>query len=283
MSVDPQTHIGSVSLKVADLKRSEQFYTDVLGMHVQGRGDGKLSLGGQDGPRLLELIEIPGAMPRPRRSTGLYHFAILTPKREALGLSLRRLVETGYPLHGAADHLVSEALYLDDPDHNGIEIYRDRPKNEWHFDGNAVRMANEPVDLESLLKDAGDQDSHGLQRGTTMGHIHLHVRDLDEAEGFYCGVLGFDVMLRWPPSALFISAGGYHHHIGLNTWAGVGAPPPPEDAAGLKRFQIVLPNSAAKDQVLARLKENGTNVEDQEGGMAFHDPSQNGICLVVSA
>ena len=148
--INPSTHIGAVALKVADLSRSEPFYNSVLGLQTLGREDGASKLG-REGRGLVHLAEVPGATPRPKRSTGLYHFALLEPSRPALGRALKRLVDHKYPLHGAADHLVSEALYLDDPDEIGIEIYRDRPKEEWTFDGPFVRMANEPVDLEELL------------------------------------------------------------------------------------------------------------------------------------
>ena len=280
VSIDGRARIGTVELRVSDLEQSEKFYTDVLGMSALSNDNGLL-LGVSDETPLLRLRELKGAKPRPRRSTGLYHFAVLDPSRPALGRSLTQLAEKGYPLHGAADHLVSEALYLDDPDHIGIEIYRDRPKAEWQFDNASVRMANEPVDLESLLKDAGDRPFEGLERGTTMGHVHLHVRDLEEAEKFYCSLLGFDLMLRWPPGALFVSAGGYHHHIGLNTWAGVGAPPPPEDASGLIHFEIVFPNENSRNDVVERLIQAGVATHDREDGIFLTDPSRNGILLTM--
>jgi catechol 2,3-dioxygenase len=308
--IDPLTSIGAVALKVSDLGSSEAFYEGVLGLEVVERGEGRVVFGA-GGAGLVHLEEVKGALPRPRRSTGLYHLALLEPSRPALGRALKRLVDRKYPLHGAADHLVSEALYLDDPDRNGIEIYRDRPKSEWSFDGAFVRMANEPVDLDGLLAEAelgsGAPSSSGLQApeppppappparssqgegspeplsSRRMGHVHLHVRDLDEAEDFYCGVMGFDVMLRWPPSALFISAGGYHHHIGLNTWAGVGAPPPPDDAAGLKWFEVVLPNSSALEKVVGRLEAAGVSGERRSDGILVRDPSMNGILLVAGS
>jgi len=270
--MDAAAHIGLVRLRVSDLQRSLTFYSDVLGFTseiIEGGREALLSAGGSV---LLRLEEHPGAIPRPRRSTGLYHFAVLVPDRATLGRSFVRLMKTGYPMTGAADHLVSEALYLEDPDKNGIEIYRDRPKDEWTFDGPMVRMANEPVDLDSLFRDGSTVGFGGLPPGTTMGHIHLHVRDLEEAEKFYAGVLGFDVMMRWAPSALFVSAGGYHHHIGLNTWAGVGSPPPPEDAAGLMDFEIVVPDVSV---VGKRLERNGVVVKDGR----FVDPSGNGVRL----
>ena len=270
--IDPRAHIGRVALKVADLARSEAFYTDVLGFTALTRSDGRLSLGVAGRP-LLELEDQPGAVPKPRRSTGLFHFAILVPSRVALGRSLIQMAEKGYPLHGASDHLVSEALYLDDPDGNGIEIYRDRPRDQWKFEGGQVAMASDPVDLQALVREAGDEGFRGLDEETTIGHVHLQVRDLAEGEAFYCGVLGFEVMARWP-GALFVAAGGYHHHIGLNTGAGVGAPPPPENAAGLNFFEIALPDQAAVDAMVERV------------GMAagvVKDPSGNGIKLVVAA
>jgi len=274
MGIDPKTHIGAVNLRVSDLSRAEMFYTQVLGMKVLARPAGSLELGVPDGLVLVRVREVPGAKPRPRQSTGLYHFAVLMPDRAALGRSFKHLMKSAYPMTGAADHLVSEALYLDDPDKNGIELYRDRPREEWTFDGSQVRMANEQVDLDSLFSDAGDAPFGGLSPGTTMGHMHLHVRDLEEAEKFYCGVLGFDVMLRWRPSALFISAGGYHHHIGLNTWAGVGAPPPPADSAGLDWFEILVPSV---DPVAKALRSAGVEVDVVQGGARFKDPSGNGI------
>lgn len=305
--IDPRTHIGAVTVKVSDLARSAAFYTGVLGMTRLSALDGRAKLG-VEGRELLELIEVPGAKPRPRRSTGLYHFAVLTPDRAALGRSLAQLVEKKYPLTGASDHLVSEALYLDDPDRIGIEIYRDRLRSEWPMDGQEVRMGSEPVDLEELLELGARNSERGadgenslpgavaspspsrasaqpgeaftLGAATVMGHVHLHVRDLDEAERFYCGLLEFEVMQRWPPSALFISAGGYHHHIGLNTWAGVGAPPPPDDAAGLVHFEIVLPDDAAVAAVADRLRSGGVPVSDVERGFRTTDPSSNGILII---
>jgi catechol 2,3-dioxygenase len=279
MSIDSRAHIGSVALKVSDLQRSEVFYRDVLGLKILRRNASSLDAGTEDDRVLLQLHEQPGAKPRPRRSTGLYHFAILTPSREALGRSFKHLMKSGYPLTGAADHLVSEALYLDDPDKNGIEIYRDRPKEEWQFDGESVRMANDEVDLDSLFRDAGHVPFCGLDSGTTMGHVHLHVRDLDEAEKFYCGILGFEVMLRWKPSAIFVSAGSYHHHIALNLWAGVGAPPPPDDAAGLMHYEIVFPIDSAIEVVIRCLENAGVALQESETGILVKDPSSNGILL----
>jgi catechol 2,3-dioxygenase len=228
-------HIGLVSLIVRDLDRSLSFYRDVLGLVELKPGQ----LGPAGGPVLVELHEQADAVAKPRRSAGLYHFAILVPSRAALGRSLRRLSEMRWPLSGAADHLVSEALYLDDPDGLGIEIYRDRPRDSWRVVDGEMAMATDPLDLQSLHDEPGAETPwRGLESGTVMGHVHLHVAHLDAAEALYCGQIGFEPMLRRYPGALFVAAGGYHHHLGLNTWAGVGAPPPPANAVGLRSFTI---------------------------------------------
>ena len=235
MALPADAHIGQVSLTVRDLERSKRFYTDILGFEASGN---RLSPPG--GRVLIELHENTSAIPKPRRSTGLFHFAILVPSRAALGRSLRRLIEQRYPLTGASDHLVSEALYLDDPDGLGIEIYRDRPRDSWeHLPNGQIAMATDPLDLDGVHDEPGAETPwKGLEAATVMGHVHLHVPHLDSAETFYCGRIGFEPVVRGYPGALFVSAGGYHHHLGLNTWTGVGAPPPPENAVGLRAFTI---------------------------------------------
>jgi len=244
MSLPADAHIGQVSLTVRDLARSLLFYKDVLGFVERGDpSDGMTStsvlLGPPGGRTLIELHQRADAVPKPRRSSGLYHFAILVPSRAALGRSLRRLADKRWPLSGAADHLVSEALYLSDPDDLGIEIYRDRPRESWRIVDGEMAMATDPLDLQAIHDEPGAETPwQGLEAGTVMGHVHLHVPHLDTAETFYCGEIGFDPIVRRYPGALFVSAGGYHHHLGLNTWVGVGAPPPPENAVGLHGFTI---------------------------------------------
>lgn len=235
MALPQDANIGQVSLTVRDLARSLSFYRDVLGF--EDRGGGRLAPAG--GRVLIELHERKDAIARPRRSTGLFHFAILVPSRAALGRSLR-LSDSGWPITGASDHLVSEALYLDDPDGLGIEIYRDRPHESWQrLPDGQVAMATDPLDLQSVHDEPGAETAwNGLDAGTIMGHVHLHVPHLDTAEALYCDRIGFEPILRRYSGALFVAAGGYHHHVGLNTWAGVGAPPPPENAVGLRSFTI---------------------------------------------
>ena len=240
MALPADAHIGQVSLTVRDLDRSLAFYRGVLGFSELKR-DGRISfLAPENGRTLIELHERADAIPKPRHSTGLYHFAILVPSRAALGRSLRHLVAQGWPMTGAADHMVSEALYLNDPDGLGIEIYRDRPRQSWeHRPNGELAMGTDPLDLQAVHDEPGAETAwRGLESGTVMGHVHLHVPHIDTAEAFYCGRVGFDPVVRSYPGALFVSAGGYHHHLGLNTWVGVGVPPPPEDAVGLRAFTI---------------------------------------------
>ena len=241
MTLPADAHIGQVSLVVRDLDRSRRFYQDVLGFSEvgdpnEGVASTLLSAGGR---MLIELHERADAIPKPRRSTGLYHFAILVPSRAALGRSLRRLADQRWPITGAADHLVSEALYLNDPDGLGIEIYRDRPRESWTIMDGQIAMASDPLDLQAIQDEPGaDTPWTGLEAGTVIGHVHLHVPQLDRAEALYCDRVGFTPTLRGYPGALFVAAGGYHHHLGLNTWVGVGAPAPPENAVGLRSFTI---------------------------------------------
>ncbi len=235
MSLPADAHIGQVSLTIRNLYQSIRFYTDVLGFEADGT-----RLRPPGGRTLIELHERNDAIAKPRRSSGLYHFAILVPSRAALGRSLRRLVDQRWPLTGASDHLVSEALYLDDPDGLGIEIYRDRPRDSWQRQPNGqLAMATDPLDLQGVHDEPGAETPwNGLESGTVMGHVHLHVPHIDTAEQLYCGRIGFEAMVRTYPGALFVAAGGYHHHLGLNVWTGVGAPPPPENAVGLRSFTI---------------------------------------------
>jgi catechol 2,3-dioxygenase len=276
--IDPATRIGAVHLTISDLRRSVRFYETHLGFSVHRRDDRTAWLGA-GGDDLLMLSQCETA-PRVRGTTGLYHFAILVPSRDDLAQALRRLVATGTIMQGAADHGVSEALYLADEDGIGIEIYRDRPRAEWPIVDGHLRMGADPLDLDALLEGAGRATSgDGLPRGTVIGHVHLHVSRLLDAHAFYVDLLGFELMQRYGPSALFVAAGGYHHHIGLNTWAGVGAPPPPPGAIGLKHFEVTLPDDSARDAVITRLREAGVTPEPVDDGLLIRDPAANAILL----
>jgi catechol 2,3-dioxygenase len=285
-SLDPATTVGMANLIVADLDRAVQFYTETLGFTEQVRqGDTAYLSAGVGGTSWLRLARLAGARRKPRHTTGLYHIAILTPSRAALARSLRRLVEQHYPLQGASDHLVSEALYLADPDGNGLEIYRDRPRAEWPRLNGTLRMDSLPLDLQRLYDEAvaEDQPWAGLDPATHLGHVHLHVADLDAAVRFYTTLIGFDLVVRLADSAAFLSAGGYHHHLGLNTWAGVGAPPPPPDAVGLRGFTIALPSEAERERVLARLRAAEIPLTEYAGLPEARDPSGNAVWLDVTA
>ncbi|HET7078798.1 MAG TPA: VOC family protein [Chloroflexia bacterium] len=279
----PDTAMGQVALTVADLDRSIRFYTQSLGFQVLARDAGTATLGPEGGPGLLLLTEQPGALPAPRSATGLYHFAILLPTRADLARALYRLIETQTPLQGFADHLVSEAIYLADPDGNGIEIYRDRPRAEWPRINGAIQMATDPIDLDGLMAELGPNPSAGpgLPAGTRMGHVHLQVGDIARAAAFYVGVLGFEVVTSMP-SALFVSAGGYHHHLGLNTWQSRGRGAPPAGRAGLRDFIVVLPDRAEQDRVVARLEAAGIPVTREGGAVVAPDPWGTQVRLVVA-
>ena len=268
--------LGYVNLTVPDLDRSAAFYQNALGFQQHRREAGTAYLGA-GGPDLLALTEQCDARV-PRGHTGLYHLAILVPSRLELAQSLKRLTETRTPLQGFADHLVSEAIYLSDPDGNGIEVYRDRPRSEWHDEHGNFRMGTEPLDVDSVLSELEGHNEAwaGFAPGTVLGHMHLKVANLPEAKRFYCDLLGFDVMadLR---TALFVSAGGYHHHLGMNTWESAGAPPPPPDSAGLRYFVVRLPTQEEVDKVLSRVREAGLPIEQHPQGALVRDPSQNAV------
>jgi catechol 2,3-dioxygenase len=284
MSIDPRTTIGAVDLAVSDLERLVGFYEKAVGLRATERGPDAVALGA-DGAGLVELAARPGASPRPPRTTGLFHLALLVPSRLELARALRRLADAGASLTGASDHLVSEALYLRDPEGNGIEIYRDRPREEWRRIDGELEMATLPLDLRDLVGELeGDEPaSAGMPAGTRVGHVHLQVADIAEAEAFYHGLLGFDVTVGTYPDALFLSAGGYHHHLGINTWETRGAPAPPADARGLRWFEVVLPTTAARDELAARVRAAGAPAEDRPDGVLVRDPSGNGVLLTASA
>jgi catechol 2,3-dioxygenase len=281
--IPPGTSIGKVRLRVADIDALSEFYERVVGLRGVEREGDLVRLGPDQGEPLVELLAAPTAGPPPSFSTGLFHLAILVPDRAELARSLRRVIEQGWRLTGASDHLVSEALYLRDPEGNGIEIYRDRPRDEWgHADNGELQMATLPLDLDNVLADEGKSDgpANGMPPATTMGHVHLRVADIPAAEGFYNGALGLDVMVRSYPGALFVSAGGYHHHIGLNTWESRGAPAPPDGSLGLDRWELVLPDEDERDAAAGRVGETGDPVHTGDGVLA-RDPAGNHVLLTT--
>lgn len=273
--------VGPVTLTVSDLTRSLDFYQQVLGLKLNDRA-GEVAHLGVSGRTLLTLRELPGAQPAPRTSPGLYHFALLLPTGADLGRLVRHIASLGVRL-GQGDHWVSEAFYLGDPDGHGIEIYQDRPKSEWKWNLDQIQMGSDPVDVPGLLAEAGPEAPYtGLPGGTVMGHIHLKVTDIAATEAFYRGVLGFDVVSRWSGQALFISVGGYHHHLGLNTWQSEGGQAAPDNSLKLERAELHLPNSAEVDRVAERLGAAGMPYERQDGSLLVRDPAGNLLHFTVA-
>jgi catechol 2,3-dioxygenase len=266
------TRLGRVRLQVADLARSLEYYGNVIGLRVVEREGNRAVLGAHgDETPLVELYEHPGAVSVPRRGRlGLYHFAILLPDRASLGRFARHLADTG-AYAGASDHLVSEAFYLQDPDGLGIEVYADRPRSAWQVHEQQLQMATEPLEIDDLVQAAGAEPWAGIPSGTEIGHVHLHVADLHEAASFYHEALGFDAVVWSYPGALFVSAGGYHHHLGLNTWA-AGAPTAQADDARLLDWEIIVPSHADADAAVASLRDHGHDVVRRDNAWRATDP-----------
>lgn len=271
MSLSPAARPGRVRVQISDLSRSIAFYEDVLGLVVVERAGAVVTLAPAGGPVIVELHEHVGARPVPRRAPwGLYHFAILLPDRASLGRFVVPAWSSG-AVSGAADHAVSEAIYLSDPDGLGVEVYRDRPRDEWRrLSSGELRMVTEPLDVEAVVAAAGGADWTGAPAGTRMGHIHLHVGDLSAANAFYHGAIGFERVVWSYPGALFLAAGGYHHHLGTNTW---GAPyAPASDQARLLSWDLELPDETAVSAVAERLTRLEYALQRSDSGWIVSDP-----------
>jgi catechol 2,3-dioxygenase len=269
--VPPETRMGEVHLTVADLDRSITYYETQIGLVSHDRDDGRVRLG-TGGEDLLVLREEPGARPADGYS-GLFHFALLVPERIDLARWLAHAARDRVPLSGMSDHYVSEAIYLRDPDHHGIEIYADRPRERWEGEV-GTRLTTLPLDTDDLLSvldDPLNEPFAGLASGTVMGHVHLCVADTEAANGFYRDRVGFAVMAQLGDQATFLSAGGYHHHLGANTWQSRGAPYAPDGYARLTQMTIVLPDDASLDEVAGRV-----------GGTEVRDPSGNPVVLTAA-
>lgn len=267
MRLPADTHIGRVRLRVSDLERSIEFYRDTLGFVVSGHAHGLAALSTPDGDRpgreLIVLEERPGVRPRPRRptTTGLYHVAVLFPHRAALGQVLRHVTTSGYPLRGMSDHAVSESVYLDDPDGNGLELYADRPREQWPYVDGFVAMTVDPFDAEGVLRDAGPPSPWSMPADTRIGHVHFTVSSLADAERFYADALGLDVTQRTLVGLLAVSAGGYHHHVNVNTWAGASPGRESDDMAGLIEWEMVISNAEARASAEHRLEAGGYAIQ----------------------
>jgi catechol 2,3-dioxygenase len=280
MAIAPETRMGPVELSVADLERSLDYWQRTVGLRLLERENGTASLGTDT--ELVSLTEEPGAQPD-LGHTGLFHVALLVPDRPSLARWLAHAAREGMELTGLSDHAVSEAIYMRDPDFHGIEIYADRPRALWEGEVGRL-MTTLPIDVDDLLGELDDPASEpfeGLPDGTGVGHVHLRVADIPAAVDFYNRVLGFDVMAQAGPAAAFLSAGGYHHHVGANTWESRGAPPAPPGSATLRHATIVVPDAAELDRVAGRVANEGQEPEQREGAVLVRDPSQNGLLLTA--
>lgn len=281
------THLGAVTLAISNLERSIAFYSRIIGLKVltptTDANPKSAALGVGETP-LLHLIEIPNARRQPTHSTGLFHIAILLPSRPDLGRFLINVIRNQSTISqlGSSDHLVSEAIYLNDPDGNGLEVYRDRPRSEWQWNGAMVKMDTIALDADGIIASVPDPNTPyaGMPEGTVIGHMHLRASDLAQGKAFYVDTVGFDVITNYP-GALFVSAGGYHHHLGMNIWQSQDAPPPAADSVGLREFTIVIPGQEALRAMSDRLTKTGYPVLDaQETSFVTRDPWGNQVRFI---
>ncbi|WP_058306175.1 VOC family protein [Gracilibacillus massiliensis] len=276
----PNTYVSHVKINVQDLNRSIQFYQQIVGFDILEKTDSQAILTADGRTSILSLQQPKNAEPKQARTTGLYHFAILLPNRSDLANFVFHCIKNNVRL-GSSDHLVSEALYFNDPDGNGIEVYIDKDPNTWTWQNDQVVMAVDPLDFEDLLKEGQQGAWQGLPAQTVMGHIHLHVAAIAKTKFFYEEGLGFETVCQFGDQALFISTGKYHHHIGLNTWNGVGAPSPSENSAGLVSFTLTYPSKEVLNNTLSNLTAIGVHVEQQQKQATIKDPSGNKIVLSI--
>lgn len=272
----PTTFVANVTINVTDIKRSTEFYQHVIGFQVLLQSENEVQLTADGKTALLTLVQPENVSRKQPRTTGLYHFAILLPSRQSLASIVPHLVNQGVQL-GSSDHLVSEALYFADPDGNGIEIYRDRLPEEWTWKEGSVEMTVDPLNFEDLLTKENVLPWTGLPENTVMGHIHLHVDDLQAAENFYTEGLDFEVVTRYGHQAIFIADNKYHHHIGLNVWNGIGAPRPAAHSAGLVHYTLVVEDAEKQKRFEEHLNTLGARVEWNDEVLITEDPAGNEI------
>ena len=277
----PTTFVGHVKIKVENLERSLTFYQEILGFDILERTNSTAILTTDGKTSILSLEQPENVIPKQGRTTGLYHFAILLPERSDLANIVVHFVEKGIRF-AASDHLVSEALYLDDPDGNGIEIYSDRDPSVWKWDSNEVAMTTIRLDIQNLLTSIKPGEKwEGMPQGTVMGHIHLHVAELEKTEEFYIKGLGLGVVNRFAGQALFMSDEKYHHHVAINVWNGVGAPKPAENSVGLESFTLIFADEQKRQETISNLQEIAAPVIEEKNQWITQDPSGNTIVLAV--
>jgi catechol 2,3-dioxygenase len=276
--IDPDTRLGPVELTVTDLDRTIAFHRDVTGLSLHSRNGARAAMGAGE-EDILVFAESPSAG-RAGQHAGLYHVALLFPSRLELARAAARVGATGAPIQGASDHGTHEAIYLPDPDGNGLELAADRPRERWPdlSDPAFLRGGPQPLDLAGLLGlVAGAELSPRADPGLAVGHVHLHVGDVDATLRFYTEVVGFEATLDFSPGGAFVSAGGYHHHVAFNTWRGAGVPDAPGDVVGLLHFTVYVPSDGELAAVRARLESADVPIEERDGDVLVRDPAGNAL------
>ncbi len=268
-----------IVLKVADLEKSEDFYTNIMGFKILEKNKQGISLTANGKDPIISLISPQNPLPTKRDRTGLYHFAILLPSSHDLGLFLKHIGRIGYPIQGGSDHGVSQAIYLEDIDKIGIEVYSDTHIDKWEREGDKINMTTLPLNNKDLIDNSGDAIWEGMPRDTILGHIHLKVADIKEAKRFYIEGLGMDLISEIGSSAVFTSSGGYHHHIAFNIWSGRGLDALEDNRLGMKSYSLTFPNEDILENTIARLGELGYKVSKSDDMIFVEDPSKNLIAL----
>lgn len=277
----PNKYVTEIALKIENLDHALKFYRDIMGFKVLNLDKDKATLTADGINPIITLEQPQDVKPKELRRTGLYHYALLLPNKKELGKLIKHLREIKYPLVGAAHHGVSQAIYLQDLDDNGIEVYVDTPYTTWSWNKDTVDMVTEPLNLNKLIEEAKDEDWIEMPKETIIGHIHLHVSNLEEAERFYVEGLGFDVVARMPKQATFTSTGRYHHHIAFNIWNGTNIPAPSKNSIGMKYFSIKFPDEKSRQETVGNLIKLGYDIKQQGRIFITEDPSHNEIHLIV--
>lgn len=271
--------MGSVYLTIIDLERSLYFYRDQLGFQVIQESADHAVLSADGEIPLIRLKRLEHPVDKPKRTSGLYHFAILLPERKALAEILKSFIMCSVMMDGTSDHQFSEALYLTDPDGHGVEIYADRAKKDWEVNEKGEYAGvTIPLNAEELLTLA-NQPWAGMPKGTKMGHVHLHVSDLIKSEQFYTEVLGFDPTIQMEDHAVFVSAGGYHHHLGLNVWNGRGVPHPPKGSIQMEKYTILLTDNSHLNSMMQHLNTMNIPFDNTDKGILIKDPAGQSILI----
>lgn len=277
---DNNIFVREIRLKVLDIEKSKEFYTEIMGFKVLESNKKEITFTTDGINSILSITQPKDVVPKLPRRTGIYHFALLLPSRKDLGLFLKHIRDNDYPIIGGSNHGVSEAVYLQDPDDNGIEVYADIDSSLWKWKENQISMVSDPLDYKGIIDETGESKWSGIPKDTIIGHIHLHVGDLEKAKDFYCNGLGFDLVMNMANSALFLSSAGYHHHIGLNIWNGINAPSLPDNSVGMEYYTLVFPDETTRENKINNLKHMGYDVFNKNSLIFTKDPSNNLVQLI---